>query len=119
MAILRRRVRLWVMAWFFLQVASLSALVPRDCCVAHRPVVTVPSCHEVAHEAPVPSSSSSDCVMRGTCQGPPLFTVFSSAGLPAATSQSSPQALPTPRAADLAEHTLARVQPPDLPPPRA
>jgi hypothetical protein len=117
MAILRRHVRLWVMAWFLLQAASLSALVPRDCCVSHRPVVAVPSCHEADHEAP--PASSHDCVMRGTCQGPPLFTVFSSAGLPAATSTSWPQASPTPRAANLAERTLARVQPPDLPPPRS
>ena len=48
MTIIRRRLRLWVAAWLVFQVASLSALVPRDCCAAHRPAASgkTPSCHE-------------------------------------------------------------------------
>ena len=36
MTVLRRRLRFWVTTWLVFQVVSLSALVPRDCCAAHR-----------------------------------------------------------------------------------
>jgi hypothetical protein len=90
MSALRGRLRLYVVAWLVFQVAMLSALVPRDCCSAHRPAAEAgdASCHETAAvadhctvaaadaahcpsgpgEAPQPSETG--CSMRGVCNAP-------------------------------------------------
>lgn len=66
----RRRMRYWVTAWLVFQVASLSALVPRDCCADHRPTDTAKqSCHEsvAATLCPMRSADGTPCPMhRGT-----------------------------------------------------
>ena len=76
MSPVRKHLRFWVVAWLVFQAVALSALVPRDCCAAHRPVPTEVACHETvgatAHsssEATVPDSGE-ECTMRGSCNGP-------------------------------------------------
>jgi hypothetical protein len=54
MANIRRRLRLCATTWLVFQVAWLTALVPRDCCAAHRPAEQ--GCHE--------STSATECPMR-------------------------------------------------------
>jgi hypothetical protein len=64
---LRRRLRLAVTAWLLFQVVSLSALVPLDCCDAHRPAgVRAKSCHEKAASpyCPMRASSGKACLMH-------------------------------------------------------
>ena len=70
MTIIRRRLRLWVTAWLVFQVASLSALVPRDCCAAHRPPASgkdaeLPRKHR-GHALPdARAASGTPCPMHG------------------------------------------------------
>lgn len=95
----RRHPRLWVTAWLLFQVASLSALVPRNCCAAHQPaaVKTEHSSHDSALAADCPmlaadgaacpmhrghvehrehgersshEGPSGECSIRGRCAGP-------------------------------------------------
>jgi hypothetical protein len=54
MGILRSRLRGLAVTWLLLQVAWVTALVPRDCCAAHRPAAK--GCHE--------SVSATHCPMR-------------------------------------------------------
>ena len=65
---LRRRLRLAVTAWLLFQVVSLSALVPLDCCDAHRPadVVRAESCHERADSpyCPMRAKTGKACPMH-------------------------------------------------------
>jgi hypothetical protein len=65
---LRRRLRLAVTVWLSFQVASLSALVPLDCCDAHRPadVVRAESCHERADSpyCPMRARNGKTCPMH-------------------------------------------------------
>jgi hypothetical protein len=88
MRTIRGRLRLWVSAWLVCQVASLSALVPRECCAAHRTVASKPGCHEMAEvpHCPMPAADGTQCpmhraghaheqpadgcAMRGMCDGP-------------------------------------------------
>jgi hypothetical protein len=78
MAALRRRLRVWVTTWLVFQVVSLSALVPRDCCEAHRAATaaeksTDQNCHEDAaasepaagDHCPMPGVSGAQCPMHG------------------------------------------------------
>src|SRR5919112_4517457 len=50
----RRRLRFWAAAWLVFQAASLSALVPRECCLAHQhtgiqeAADDAPACHDAA-----------------------------------------------------------------------
>jgi hypothetical protein len=114
MRFLRRRLRLFVVAWLLFQVTSLSAFVPRDCCAAHRPVAEATDhCHK-----PAPPS---DCSLRGSCNVPEavLGSLLTNHGiLPSAvveTPRLNATALPMPAQ----ERLVARLQSPDLPPPRA
>ncbi len=85
MASLRRRLRLVAVVWLAVQAASVSALVPRDCCATHQPKAA--GCHKraaatycpmrSADGTPCPMHRSSPaeedpdaCAMRGTCDGP-------------------------------------------------
>jgi len=139
---LRARVRLWAIAWLLMQVAALSAFVPRDCCVAHRRAETTPSCHETpkpthcpmpgggdapcdrhrhpaAQEAREEGSSTPDCVMRRACQAPAVFTIFAGPGIMPATRAATLDAgVPAP-ATPLFETPITRNRRPDLRPPRA
>lgn len=143
MAQLRRHLQLWVAAWLVVQVASLSALLPRDCCAAHRPAASSakPACHEkaaaiqcpmrAADGTPCPmhrgdhseaaDASRDGCAMRSTCRGPmaALFAQLSNHGI--LTDQF--QLLLDPHAGSAgvrpSENLITRLAPPDTPPPRA
>ena len=74
MAFIRRRLRLAVTAWLVVQVALLSALVPRDCCAAHQAASqNERSCHEEkpAEYCPMRGADGTPCPMhRGGRAGP-------------------------------------------------
>lgn len=100
MSAFRRSLRVWVTAWLVFQVASLSALVPRDCCPSHRPAadtaerkcdqsVAATQCPMRAPDGtPCPMhrgqsghdhgratggdhrGETNECSLRGTCAGP-------------------------------------------------
>src|SRR6185503_11847940 len=93
MIAIRRRVRAVAFAWLLCQVASLSAFVPGDCCIAHAAEAAAKkkaaACHE---EAAPPASKDGDacplhhgrtthdcCAIKNACDGPgtQLLTLFS------------------------------------------
>jgi hypothetical protein len=128
MASVRRRLRLYVAAWLLLQAASLSALVPRDCCAAHahQRVATV---EEPGSLCPLHRAESGEagtepanrCSMRESCAGPAstLFTLFSSQGVlpdPLVIQPADGASLVT---ATPREQLVCRLSSPDPPPPRA
>jgi len=143
MAPLRRYLRLWVAVWLVFQVASLSALVPRECCAAHRQAATraKPSCHETAPATQCPmragggtpcpmhsgdhtgaSNSSRDgCAMRGACSGPiaALFAQLSNYGVVTNSFQWQPDLQRGSAAVSTLEQLVTRLASPDPPPPRA
>jgi hypothetical protein len=139
MRILRGQLRLWVAAWLVFQVTSLSALIPRDCCAAHRRVAANPSCHEppavpvcplhAAHGAPCPMDHAAPlqghpdggCAMRGTCDGPMAAlsaSLWNHGVLPAAFSVPAVRDA-RPAILNAAEHVISRLASLDPPPPRA
>ena len=72
MTVLRRRLRVAVAAWLLFQVASLSALVPRNCCSAHQtPAARSARCHETAESSYCPTRASTgvSCPMHQKAQG--------------------------------------------------
>ena len=70
MTLLRRHLRLWVTAWIAFQAASLSAFVPRECCIAHRMPVQEQGADESCHHPQPAREESPECAMRSTCNGP-------------------------------------------------
>jgi hypothetical protein len=114
MDFLRRRLRLFVLIWLLFQVTSLSALVPRDCCAAHRPVAEATDhCHK---PAPPP-----ECSLRGSCNVPEavLVSLLSNHGILPSTVVDTPRFYATAIPMPAKERLVARLQSPDLPPPRA
>ena len=149
MTALRRHLRFWVTTWLVFQVVSLSALVSRDCCAAHRVVTEKEkSCHKdaaAAHEptavgdhCPMPGAAGQSCPMhgdghgapqapatrcsmQGTCDGPmaAFFVIISNQGV-----LTEPLVIAHDLSASLAlamprEELVSRYVPPDAPPPRA
>ena len=112
MITLRRGLRLWATAWLVFQVATLSALVPRDCCFVHRPAAAEESCHK---PAPV------KCAMRATCDGPmaALLTMLSNLGIPPAAIGVVPDLPSSQTTVTTRENLISDSTPPDPPPPRA
>jgi hypothetical protein len=148
MTAFRGRLRLCVAIWLVLQVASLSAFVPLDCCAAHRPPVSeaAPSCHDnpdathcpmhgpdgqpcpmhgghgAGHQAPPTSEPSNhDCALRGTCNGPmaALLTLLWQSGVLTDAVVAPPDFLGARVAAAPLEHLISFLAAPDSPPPRA
>lgn len=142
MTTIRAGLRHWVTAWLVFQVASLSALVPRACCVAHRPAVAVTphSCHESAAAQPCPMPAAdgtpcpmhrgqgdagekpaTQCSMRGMCDGPvaALFALLSTYGVPAERFEMAAAFHTSSAALDSRESLTSRLASPDPPPPRA
>jgi len=143
MAPLRRHLQLWVAAWLVFQVASLSALVPRDCCAAHRPGATraKPTCHEKVADTQCPmraadgkpcpmhrgdhneaaDTSRDGCTMRGTCTGPiaALFAQLSNHGILTDQFQLLIDLHAGSTGIRTRENLITRLAPPDTPPPRA
>jgi hypothetical protein len=120
MTSIRRRLRLWVTAWLVVQAASLSALVPHDCCLAHRPAETVkpPTCHEkaAAEQVPVPK-----CSMRENCAGPlaVLLQLLSNHGVLTASLEASPDLTIATLPLAARENVITQLSSPDPPPPKA
>src|SRR5690242_5740589 len=106
MVLVRRHLRLFAATWILFQATSLSALVPRACCLAHQ-METLADCHEQtratdttaadampamhhshghmdhAHGQPPAPKPAHDCALRGTCGGPAaaLFALLSTDGV--------------------------------------
>lgn len=143
MITIRRGLRLWVAAWLVFQVASLSALVPRDCCAIHRPAANEKqrSCHEntlstqcpmrAADGTPCPmhrgghhdaaEKPGNRCSMRGTCDGPmsALFALLSHHGIVQDSFEMLPDLHASSAAIATRENLISRLASPDPPPPRA
>ena len=148
MLALRHHLRFWVMTWLVFQVVSLSALVPRDCCAAHRVAATKEkTCHKEAAATPQPAhgvhcpmpgasgeacpmhaerhdghqTPRAKCMMQGTCGGPmaALFVIISNHGVLTDSPQLARDLSTTPVPAPAREDVVSRFTPPDAPPPRA
>ncbi|HXE79751.1 MAG TPA: hypothetical protein VNK41_03305 [Vicinamibacterales bacterium] len=73
MECLRRRLRLFAATWLVFQAAWFAALVPRDCCAAHRPPDT--SCHEEARQpthCPMRAADGTPCPMHRGAEPMPV-----------------------------------------------
>lgn len=141
MTTIRRGLRLWVSAWLVVQAASMAALVPRECCAAHRAAaIEKPrSCHlpvaatqcpmRAADGTPCPmhreghsdEHSTVRCTMRSTCSGPmaALLASLSHQGVLTARFLLLPDLQVTAAAPSPRESLISPLLPPDSPPPRA
>jgi hypothetical protein len=143
MSSLRRHLRLSVATWLVFQAASLTVLIPLDCCGAHRPAASSqgPSCHEntaathcptrAAGGTPCPmhrgghtdagDRSSNRCSMRGTCNGPAaaMVALLSNYGVLADSFAMLPDLHTSSAAIHTRENLITRLASPDPPPPRA
>jgi hypothetical protein len=133
MTAFRRRIRAVTLAWLLCQVASLSAFVPEQCCVAHAEEAAAKekaaACHEAAPVAPKDgdacpmhhTSQSHDCCsMTNNCDGPgsQLTTLFAYVGVlesPASTAVTFESA---PLTVTPTSSLLYRLSTPDAPPPK-
>jgi hypothetical protein len=142
MTTIRRRLRFWVAAWLVFQVASLSALVPRACCVPYRAAATdqEPNCHgnsaashcpmRAAGGPPCPMHKSGHhdaeekpddrCSMRATCDGPvaAMFALLSNYGVLSDSFLIAPDVHRASVSLQTRENLISRLAPPDSPPPR-
>jgi hypothetical protein len=109
MRTIRRRIRTWTFAWLVFQAASLSALVPRDCCAAHAehashaaPPEQAPAgaAHCPMHEAPAPQP---ECSLRTACNGPMR-------ALPAVWASPAPMPASIALSVDTGSSSLVRVK---------
>jgi hypothetical protein len=131
MKTLRRRLRAVATAWLLVQAASLSAIVPRDCCAAHRADAArvARTCHQAAtvkldghaHHHAQPPASRDTCALRGACDGPMagFLAQLSLQGVLGQPPQLSRQLVIENYRAQTPEHLTSRLVPPDSPPPRA
>jgi hypothetical protein len=132
MAAFRRHVRQIAIAWLVFQAASFSTLVPRDCCAAHRPVPAQAACHETAtpttaadahaeHHGGTASDDGDDCTLGGVCDGPMagFLAQLSLHGVLNDPLQVTPELAAGRLASRARENLVARLVPPDSPPPRA
>jgi hypothetical protein len=144
---LRHHLRFWVTTWLVFQVMSLSALVPRDCCAAHRLATEKEkTCHEEAAathasadgaHCPMPGKTGETCpmhgtshdgqtparkcTMQGTCNGPmaALFVIISNHGVLTEPPQLARDLTVAVAPRPGREELVSRFVPPDSPPPRA
>jgi hypothetical protein len=139
MSALRRNLRAVATTWVILQVAWLTALVPRDCCLSHRPAKTAGHAshgarsehagHQTAmhHHQPAAvehhhdtSTPSNECRMAGRCDGPmaALFALLANQGVLPDVSSAVPDTDVRTTVAALQANPIGRVESPDAPPPR-
>jgi hypothetical protein len=149
MTLVRRHLRLLAAAWIVFQATSLSALVPRACCLAHDAALMSKTvdCHEeilsphctmsgmeeapgamhhmhgtTPHHAMQHSQKpSQDCAIRGTCGGPlaAIFAIFATHAVLPDRTESAASLTGTSAALAAAEDPIGQFVPPDAPPPRA
>jgi hypothetical protein len=120
MTLLRRHLRLWVAAWIVLQATSLTAFVPRECCIAHRVPVHAEETDESCHRPEPAGESMPDCAMRSTCNGPlavlaALLSPHAVLGERAGDATIAVTPAPQPAAFD---QPRSLALPPEAPPPR-
>jgi hypothetical protein len=117
MAVLRRKLRTVTITWLVFQAAWLIALVPRDCCAAHRPPAAT-TCHE---SMPAAQSSPVDCRLTGGCDGPmaALFALLSNHGIMPEFTAVIPDVEVSRITVIARENVGGQFHPPDPPPPRA
>ena len=110
---LRRNLRLWVGVWLVAQVASMTAFVPADCCLAHSGAAQASEhrCHE---------SVPQTCAIRGTCDGPvaALLTFLSNIGVPNVSYGLAPELRASLIGVSPTENLISPAVSPDPPPPR-
>ena len=113
MVIVRPALRIWVTVWLVFQAASLSAIIPRECCLTHS--APSPASEQKCHEQ-VPDR----CVMRASCDGPMagLLTLISNLGIPAPSFGLGFDLTAGGPPASLRERPLVVSFRPDSPPPR-
>jgi hypothetical protein len=135
---IRRHLRAWAVSWMVFQAASLSVLVPRDCCASHRPASPAPGCHQEAAPAPhcpMPAAdgtpcpmhernahgSKDDCVLRGSCDGPAaaLAVLLPGHSVPAERIAFLPHLASGGSVSPEHVNPVGHPVPPDTPPPRA
>jgi len=123
MIMIRRQLRAWTTVWLIVQVLSLAAFVPRDCCAAHRSHAA-PEAHAATDEAPCPMHPAPvrepECSLESTCSGPVLALPLTSttSGMPPSSFSVLPDA-PTSSRIVLPESRLTASDAlPDTPPPR-
>lgn len=118
------------LAWCVIQVLALGAVWPRDCCAWHEtPHQQAAETRESGEMCPMHgdtddgrASRTADeptCVMRGTCGGPTVYTLFTSPGILPDLTVPTPHFLNPPADGPVAEHHGRLLAQPDAPPPRA
>jgi hypothetical protein len=114
--------------WLLLQAAQVAALVPADCCAAHRlpaePKPAAAQCPMHANQAAVDvtdDTKDSDCAMRGTCGGPfaALLALLSNQSILTRPAATTPTFDARPMFTGRQENVAALFDPPNSPPPRA
>ena len=138
MAIVRRHLRLLATTWILFQATSLSALVPRACCLSHDAAMAKAAvdCHQLTtaphsmhhmqgathqHAAQPVQKPTADCAIRGTCGGPlaAMFAIFSTQGVLTDRIDSLPALDWTTATLVATDQLIGLSAPPDAPPPRA
>ena len=71
------------------------------------------------HGTPAPVDDRTCCVMRGTCDGPPLFTLLAQPGVLASPMPAVAPAAVAWVAPSTRESAVSLTVPPDAPPPRS
>jgi hypothetical protein len=145
----RRCLRPFAVAWLVFQATSLSALVPRACCLAHQAhqAATTPAAanedqapashcakppegatatsmragHGSGHSARPTESPRHECTIRGTCGGPAaaLFSVISTEGVLTRSVTVPFDFLQASTPIVDRDRLIRHFEPPDAPPPRA
>jgi hypothetical protein len=133
MTTIRRRIRAVAFAWLLCQVASLSAFVPEQCCVAHAAEAAAKAkaaaCHEAAPAEPKDgdacpmhhgSKAHDCCKISNACDGPGthLTTLFAYVGVLESPASSSTVLESTSVAPTQPAPLLYRLSSPDAPPPK-
>jgi hypothetical protein len=127
MTLFRRRLRVVAIAWLLFQATSLSALVPRACCLAHEAALaTAPTCHEMQtgqghdHSAHQTQTPVHECAIRGMCGGPAaaMLTLLSTQGVLAASAGVRIDVPPAGAPIVSRDQLILQFEPPDAPPPR-
>jgi hypothetical protein len=120
MTLLRRHLRLWVAAWIAFQAVSLSAFVPRECCMAHRMPAQEQAADESCHHPQPAREAMPDCALSSTCNGPLAILAGLLSAHAVLADRSSLASIAITVALPRVESPSARslALPPDSPPPR-
>jgi len=146
MTLFRRRLRIVTIAWLLFQATSLSALVPRACCLAHDAALAaastchekppVPHCPEARHDempcamhaghghdhsAQQTQTPVHECAIRGTCGGPTaaMLTLLSTQGVLTGSTSARIDFPPAGAPIVSRDQLILQFETPDAPPPRA